>query len=43
MLTNLEHWNNMMRDVESPQEFIDWSFRWLIAASLQRQIGRAHV
>ena len=28
----------MMRDVESPQEFIDWSFRWLIAASLQRRV-----
>lgn len=37
-MTTLEHWNNMLRDSEAPQEFIDWSFHWMIGAALQRRV-----
>lgn len=37
-MNHLEHWNNMLRDSEAPQEFIDWSFRWIIGAALQRRV-----
>ncbi len=37
-MKHLEHWNNLLRDIEAPQEFIDWAFRWLICASLQRRV-----
>lgn len=45
-MTNLQHWNNILRDIEAPQEFIDWSFTWMISAALQRRVwttGRGKV
>ena len=37
-MTNLERWNFYCSDISSPQSFIDWSFYYIIAASLQRRV-----
>lgn len=37
-MTNLEKWNFVLRDLESPQIFIDWSFYYGISAALERRI-----
>ena len=37
-MTNLEHFRHLLRDVEAPDAFIDWSFRWMISAALQRRV-----
>src|SRR5438105_188772 len=35
---NLERWRNYMKDVGSPESFIEWGFYYIIAASLQRRV-----
>ncbi len=37
-MTNYERWQLIMRDVTSPQSFIDFSFYFLISAALQRRV-----
>lgn len=37
-MTNLEHFRHLLRDVEAPDAFIDWSFRWMISSALQRRV-----
>ena len=37
-MTNFERWQLLMRDVTSPQSFIDFGFYSLIAAALQRRV-----
>lgn len=37
-MTNFERWQVYTSGLSSPQNFIDWSFRYLIAASLQRRV-----
>ena len=37
-MTNLEKWRHYLKDLESPDLFIDWSFYSLISAALQRRV-----
>lgn len=37
-MTNLERWRNYMRDVNSPDTFIDMGFYYMINATLQRRV-----
>lgn len=37
-MTNLEKWRHYLKDMESPDLFIDWSFYSLISAALQRRV-----
>jgi len=37
-MNNLERWRNYMRDVNSPDNFIDMGFYYMIAATLQRKV-----
>ncbi len=37
-MTNLEKWRLYLKDIEAPDSFIDWSFYWMISASLQRRV-----
>ncbi len=43
-MTNFERWQFVMKDVTSPQSWVDFGFYYLIAASLQRRVwtGPAH-
>lgn len=44
-MTNRERWNLLMRDITSPQSYIDFGFTYIIAASLQRRVwcGPSHM
>jgi Protein of unknown function (DUF3987) len=35
---NLEKWQHYMRDIESPNQFIDWGFVHLVSSALQRRV-----
>lgn len=37
-MTNYERWQSYTSGLSSPQNFIDWGFRYLIGASLQRRV-----
>jgi len=37
-MTNKERWDSITDDLCSPQSYIDWSLRFMIAASLQRRV-----
>ncbi len=37
-MTNLEHWRNYLRDLESPLPLIDWPLYFAVAASLERRV-----
>lgn len=37
-MTNRERWVSITDDLCSPQNYIDWAFRFIIAASLQRRV-----
>jgi len=37
-MTNLEKWNFYLKDLESPQVFLDWTFYGMISAALQRRL-----
>lgn len=37
-MTNLERWQSYTSGLSSPQNYIDWGFRYLIGASLQRRV-----
>lgn len=37
-MTNLEHWENFTRDIESPTVFIQWPLYFLIGSALQRRV-----
>ena len=37
-MTNFERWNLFMRDIPSPQGFIDFGFYYMISAALQRRV-----
>jgi hypothetical protein len=37
-VTNLERWRFYLKSIEAPDAFIDWSFYWMISASLQRRV-----
>lgn len=37
-MTNLERWQLIMKDVPSPQSYIDFGYYFLISASLQRRV-----
>ena len=37
-MTNLEKWRHYLKDMESPDLFIDWGFYSLISAALQRRV-----
>jgi len=37
-MTNLEKWRHYLKDMESPDLFIDWGFYSLISATLQRRV-----
>lgn len=37
-MTNLDRWHLFMRDIESPNCFIDWGFYHLISSALQRRV-----
>ena len=43
-MTNYERWLSLTSGLSSPQNYIDWSFRYLIGASLQRRVwvGPSH-
>jgi len=38
-MTNLERWRFYLKDLESPDLFIDWTFYAMISASLQRRVA----
>lgn len=38
MLSNLEKWNFVLRDLPSPQLFIDYTWYWTISSALQRRV-----
>lgn len=38
MLTNRQKWDSLTNDLCSPQNYIDWGMRFIIAASLQRRV-----
>ena len=38
MITNQERWNSYTEGLPSPQNFVDWSWYYTIAASLQRRV-----
>lgn len=42
-MTNLERWNLYMKDIVSPQAYIDWGFYYMIAAALRRQVWLGHL
>jgi hypothetical protein len=37
-MTNLERWNYFLRDIPSPQPFIDWTFYYMIGSAMERRI-----
>ena len=37
-VTNLDRWRFYLKSIEAPDAFIDWSFYWMISASLQRRV-----
>lgn len=37
-MTLLEHWRNYLRDIHSPDSFVDWSYYFTIAAALGRKV-----
>lgn len=37
-MTNLEKWRFYLKDSESPESFIDWSYYFLVSSALQRRI-----
>ena len=37
-LTNREKWLLYMKDIPSPRNYIDWTWRYIIAAALQRRV-----
>lgn len=37
-MTNLEKWRYFLKDIESPDSFINWSYYSLVAAALQRRV-----
>jgi len=37
-MTNLEKWRHYLKDIESPDLFIDWGFYNLISTALQRRV-----
>lgn len=37
-MTNLQRWREYLRDLESPDLFIDWAFYSMISAALQRRV-----
>ena len=37
-MTNFEKWQQYTEGLSSPQNFIDWGYRYMIAASLQRRV-----
>lgn len=43
-MTNFERWQRLMKDVCSPQTYVDFGFYYLIAAALQRRVwvGPSH-
>lgn len=38
-MTNREKWNFYNSDLSSPQSFIDWSWRFVVASALQRRVA----
>lgn len=38
-MTNLQRWHLYLRDIESPNIYIDWTFYAMISASLQRRVA----
>lgn len=38
METNLAHWRHFLKDLESPDLFIDWGFYSMISTALQRRV-----
>jgi len=41
-MTNLEKWRFRLKDVESPNSYIDWSFWFVISSALQRRVWFGH-
>lgn len=37
-MTNFDRWQHFMKDVTSPQVFIDMGFYWMVSAALQRRV-----
>lgn len=37
-MTNLERWRYYLRDIESPDIYINWTFYYTVAAALQRRV-----
>ena len=37
-MTNLERWRHYLKDLESPDLFIDWGFYFLISTAMQRRV-----
>ena len=37
-MTNIEKWRHFLKDLESPDMFVDWGFYSMIATALQRRV-----
>ena len=37
-MTNIEKWRHFLKDLESPDIFIDWGFYSMLATALQRRV-----